>query len=106
MVAHEHIRFQRIGYLKRNADHDQQRGAAERNVDAGHDRDDARQCRYNNKEQSSDKGYFGNNLLDKSGSRLSGTDTRDHAGILAQVVRHLYRVILYRDIEEVKPDNQ
>ena len=52
--------------------------------------------------QSADQSDLGNHLGDKLGGGSAGTNARNRAIILLQIIGHFHRVILNRHIEVVK----
>ena len=91
-MTHGHLGFQLACGLKRDADDDQQRGAAERDtaeLTAGDDVGDERESGHDAKEERADERDSAEHLVDVVGSGLAGTDTRDEAAVLLQVVRNL-----------------
>ena len=106
MVTHEHVALERLEYLKRDSDKDQNGSTAQSDLDSGELRDHDRKYRDEYQEQGSYDRYLADDLGDELGSRLSGSDTRDHSGVLPQVIGDLNGIILNRNVEIVERYDQ
>ena len=98
MVTHHHLCLELLDSLKRNADDDDDRGAAQCNIaqvgvecanDERNQRDDAQEDRAN-------KDNLAQCLHDEVGRGLAGTEARDITAVLLQVVRNLDGIKLDR----------
>ena len=70
-MTHEHLGLEALDRLKRNADHDDDGRAADREAAVlDHDTDDDRQDRNDRQIQSAEERDFVDNLQDEVGSRL------------------------------------
>ena len=109
-MAHEHLAFESLHSLDGNADHNDDRGAAEGDArigsglgagadDDGHAGDDAE---INGAEQ----GDLVQDLLNELAGRLAGTVAGDESAVLLQVVRNFDGVELDRCVEVSEEEDQ
>src|SRR5699024_5759576 len=107
-MTHQHLRLQLLDRVKRNTNHDDDRGAAERNVGQrrGNRTYDQRQDRNNTEENRTDKGALAERLGNKVAGRLARTEARNKAAVLLQVIGDLNRVKLDGRIEIRKRQNE
>ena len=88
MVAHRDLAFQVADGFEGNADDNQDRGAAQRDVRLGDHREDDREDRDNAEEDSPQEGDLGDNLREVVDRGLPGTDAGDRAVVFADRVRN------------------
>ena len=105
-MTHHHLRFQIADGIQRDTNHNENRGAAQRNIDSAEVSDQNRKDRDDTQEQSAHQGNARENLGNEIRSRFSGTDSRNRTAVFPQIVRHLNRVKLDGSIEVSKPDDQ
>ena len=101
-MAHQHVRFKAAGRIQRNADNDQQAGAAQGDVYARNRSQHNGKDRHDAQEYGADEGDLAQHLGDEITGRLTGTVAGDGAVVVAQIVGDLHRVILHRHIEIVE----
>ena len=106
-MTHHHLGFQLLRSIQGNANHNQNGGAAERQAVHGRRiRVDDGQERNHCKEQRSNERDLGKNFGNEVRSRLAGTDTRDRAVVLTEVIGHLNRIVLNSQIEVGEHDDE
>jgi len=107
-MTHEHLRFELLNSFKRNGNKNQDRCTTECDTRrlGEDDLNDVRKDSDNTKEESAEKGYFMNGLDDEVAGRLTGTDTRDCAAVVLDVVSYFYGIVLNRDVEIVKRNDK
>ena len=108
MMTHQHLCFHLLHRIKRNAYYDDNRGAAQCYVSQAGvycAYDQREQC-YNSEEQRTNEGDLAECLGDEVAGRLAGTEARDEAAVLLQVVGDLDRVELDGCIEVCKCEDQ
>ena len=110
VVAHEHLSLQGADCLKCNADNDYDGGAAKGHAGEGgrlaevsdenrHNSDDA-------KVDGAEEGDLVKHLLDELAGGLAGTEARDVAAVLLQIIGHFNRVELDGRVEIGKEEYQ
>ena len=106
-MPHEHLSLQRLHSLKGNTHNDDDGGTADCQVpDATHQvAGDNGQQGYDAKVHSTKDNDLVDNLLDKVGGRSAGTEARDEAAVLIQVVGNLHGIILNRGIEPAEEED-
>ena len=107
VVTHEHLGLEALDRLKRNADHDDDGRAADREAAVlDHDTDDDRQDRNDRQIQSAEERDFVDNLQDEVGSRLARAEAGDEAAVLLEVIGDFDGVELDRRIEVAERNDQ
>ena len=106
-MPHQHLCFQRLHRLKGNAHNDDDGGAADRQISVAdsltqQQRADRHDAQINGAEQ----GDLAQDFLDEVHSGLAGTESRDKAALLLQVVGDLDRVELDRGVEVAEEDDE
>ena len=107
-MTHEHLRLHLLDRVKRNTDDDDDRGAAQSHIGEvrGDRTDDQRYQSDDAEEYGTDEGNLAERLGDEVAGRLAGTEARDEAAVLLQVVGDLDRVELDGCIEVCKCEDQ
>ena len=105
-MSHHHLAFELLDGVKRHADQNDDRGTAERDVHLGQSAQPDRQDRNHRQEQAAEEGGLRDDLRDKVGGGLAGTDARDGSAVLPQVVRNFNRIVLDCDIEIVEAHDE
>ena len=107
-MPHEHLSLQCLHGLQRNADHDDDGSTADGQVLHGsHD------VPGNDGQQGNDGQIHGakyhdlvDDLLDEVGSGLAGTEARNEAAVLLQVVGNLHGIVLDGGVEPAEEEDQ
>ena len=106
-MTHHHLRLQLLHSFKRYAyDNDHRGSAHHQTVHTGQVAVDDRDKRHEREEQGADERNLGKDLCDEVRRGFAGTDTRDGAVALAEIIGHFQRIILNRHIEICKHDDQ
>ena len=107
-MSHHDLALERTNRLKRNADDDQHCRTAERYLREArvYPRENDREYRDNSEENSADKRYLVQGIVDEVRRGLARTITGNSAVVLLQVVCYLHGIIGDRHIEVVEAQNQ
>jgi hypothetical protein len=107
VVAHHQLRLELLHRVQRDADHDQQRGAAEVEAlrGAGGGDDDGRQRGHRRQVERAGQRQAGQDAVQELGRRPAWPHPRDEAAVLLQVVRLVDRVERDRGVEVREEDD-
>ena len=101
-----HVAFQRTTSVQRDAHNDQQAGTAKLDRDTRDVAQNDGQHRDDGQKQRTDQGDLVQRLDNEVAGGLAGTDARNGAVILAQLVRDVDRVVLDRNVEVVERNDK
>ena len=106
-MTHEHLCFQSLNSFQRNADNDDNRGAADRQTTQTGDvtGNDGQQS-HNAQIDSAEDDDLIDDLVDEISGGLAGTEARHKAAILLQVVSDLNGIVLNAGVEPAEEEDQ